>query len=90
LQGLDVKIQFKKTFGHLGMMQRRVTFWVGFLLVWFWGGSAIVWLDLDLCAMGATPTNAGQEFYQKSILAFGKSYSLSRNQVLLEIGTGTW
>ena len=73
------------------MMQRRITFWLGFLLVLFWGWSDIAWSGSNVCPVRTTQGKTTLDSSEKEeIPAEGKIYSVPRNQVLLEIATGTW
>jgi hypothetical protein len=71
-------------------MKRRTLYLLGLLVMFCFGSSTALGADLSLCPIHSTNNKAVLDLPQGKIFTPGKNYSVPRNQVLLEIGTGTW
>ncbi|KPK74617.1 MAG: hypothetical protein AMJ89_05825 [candidate division Zixibacteria bacterium SM23_73] len=65
-------------------MQKRMSYVFGLLIILFFGSSIVFGTDSDVCPVYSTGDKAILDLPQGQVLAPGKSYSVPRNQVLLE------
>jgi len=79
-------------------MQKRTFYFFGLLIILLFGSSMVLGAESNFCP---DPSSKGQTILDlpqvenpavggEEILVSGKSASVKRNQVLLEIATGTW
>ena len=81
----------KKTFGYWWRMQKKVSYRLGLFMVLWSVWSAVAWSGSNICPVHTTQSKTTLDSSKKEeIPAEGKIYSVPRNQVLLEIATGTW
>jgi hypothetical protein len=66
-------------------MQKRMSYVLGLLIILFFGSSIVFGADSGVCPIHPAGNTAILELPQEQVLAPGKSYSVPRNQVLLEV-----
>jgi hypothetical protein len=66
-------------------MQKRTSWVLGFLIVLFFGASLVLAGDLSVCPIHSTDNATILDPPQEETLTLGKSPSVPRNQVLLEV-----
>jgi hypothetical protein len=71
-------------------MRKRTSCVLGFLIVFVFGLSTVLWADSGFCPIPSAEYEAISDLPQEEVGALRENYSIPRNQVLLEIGTGTW
>jgi hypothetical protein len=71
-------------------MQKEASSGVELLIVLLFGLSINASAGSDFCLIHFTPSEAILDLPRKEVFTPGTNYSIPRNQVLLEIGTGTW
>jgi hypothetical protein len=71
-------------------MQKEVSSGLELLIVLLFGLSINAWAGSNFCPIHFTPSKAILDLPQKEVFTPGTNYSIPRNQVLLEISTGTW
>ena len=62
------------------------TFLIIFLLLWY----IILWYDFSFSQVGSNRNEDNEDMFQEQVFVQTGIYSVLRNQVLLEIATGTW
>jgi len=71
-------------------MQKRMRYVLFFLIISVFGSGVLLSADSNFCPLPSTGGKATVDLPQEKVLAPEKSYSVERNQVLLEISTATW
>ncbi len=71
-------------------MKERVCFSLVLLIVLVFAFSITMGTDLNYCPIPAEMDKVAVELPQVKVLTPEKSYSVPRDQVLLETATGTW
>jgi len=71
-------------------MKERVCFSLVLLLVLVFASSVTMGTDLNYCPIPPEMDKAAVDMPQAKVLAPEKSYSVPRDQVLLETATGVW
>ncbi len=71
-------------------MQKKLLYPFLILAVPFSGWCAVAWSGWDLYPIQITQNQTTLETPSQEIFSPGENYSAPRNQVLLEIVTGTW
>jgi len=71
-------------------VQNRTINIMGLLIILISGSGIIVWADSEIPSVHSTDDLDGADMTQDEVFRSGISYSIPRDQVLLEIATGTW
>ncbi len=71
-------------------VQNRITNIMGLLIILISGSGIILWPDSDIASVDSTYDLDVAHMTQYEVFRSRTSYSIPRDQVLLEIATGTW
>jgi len=71
-------------------VKKRTFYLFGLLIILFLGSSIVLGGDAGYCPDPFSQDKVILDQPQEEVLTLGTNFSISRNQVLLEIATGTW
>ena len=66
-------------------MQKRTAYFLGFLMVLFFGSSIVVLADSGVCPLHPTDKDVVLDVPQEEVLTAGENLAAVRSQVLLEV-----
>jgi hypothetical protein len=83
--GCEYENLILKNSSEVKKVKKRTFYLLGLLVIFCFGSSIALGADLGLCPIHSTDNEAILDLPQEEILTSGESYSIPRNQVLLEV-----